>query len=135
MEYMILPKMLSLSARAWEKDPAWAQEKDAARLDMMYQEAWSSYVNVVGQRELVRLDNFHGGYQYRIPSPGAIIAENKVKANIQLPGLTIRYTANGSEPTVKSKVYTSPLDVKGTIKLKAFNSKGRSGRSITITNP
>jgi hexosaminidase len=135
MEYMILPKMLSLAARAWETDPAWAQENDTAKRDMMYQEAWSSYLNVVGQRELVRLDYYRGGYHYRIPSPGAITADGKVQANIQIPGLTIRYTTDGSEPNVKSKVYVTPLNVKGTIKLKAFNSKGGSGRSVIITNP
>ncbi|RAW01627.1 family 20 glycosylhydrolase [Pseudochryseolinea flava] len=135
MEYMILPKMLSLAARAWEKDPAWAQEKDEKKSEAMYQEAWSSYLNVVGQRELVRLDNFRGGYHYRIPSPGAIVANGKVLANIQLPGLTIRYTTDGSEPTPKSKVYTGPLAAKGNVTLKAFNTKGRSGRSSTISNP
>ena len=135
MEYMILPKMLSLAARAWEKDPAWALEKDAAKSEMMYQEAWSSFVNVVGQRELLRLDNFRGGFNYRIPSPGAIVADGKVTANIQLPGLTIRYTTDGREPTMKSKPFVAPINAKGTITLRAFNSKGRGGRSSSIVNP
>jgi hexosaminidase len=135
MEYMILPKMLSLAERAWARDPDWALEKDTKKSEQLYTASWSSFVSILGQRELPRLDYYRGGYQYRIPSPGAIIENGKIVANIQLPGLTLRYTTDGKEPTVKSKVYTSPLDVKGTVKLKAFSVKGRSGKSISITNP
>jgi hexosaminidase len=135
MEYMILPKMLSLAERAWAQDPAWAQEKDPKKSEQGYKEAWSSFVSTLGQRELTRLDYYRGGYQFRIPSPGATVVDGNIVANIQLPGLTIRYTTDGKEPTVKSKVYSAPIPVKGTIKLKAFSSKGRSGKSVSITNP
>jgi hexosaminidase len=135
MEYMILPKMLSLAERAWARDPEWATEKDEKKREQLYAIAWSSFVSTLGQRELPRLDYYGGGYRYRIPSPGASVVEGNVVANLQLPGLTIRYTTDGSEPTVKSKVYTSPLAAKGTVKLKAFSPKGRSGKSVTINNP
>lgn len=135
MEYMILPKMLSLAERAWAPDPAWAQEKDAKKSEESYKEAWSSFVSTLGQRELPRLDYYRGGYQFRIPSPGATISEGKVIANVQLPGLTIRYTTDGKEPTVKSEIYTGPISAKGTVKLKAFSAKGRSGKSVSINNP
>lgn len=134
MEYMMLPKFLGLVERAWAKDPEWANEKDSAKAESSYQQAWSKFVNVVGRRELSRLDNLSGGFNYRIPTPGLNNVNGAVNANIQLPGLQLRYTTDGSEPTIKSSLYTSPVSQKGTFKFKAFNSKGRSGKTATLEN-
>jgi hexosaminidase len=135
MEYMILPKMLGLAERAWAKDPGWALEKDEQKSQQLYAEAWSAFVSVVGQRELPRLDYYSGGYNYRIPVPGAVVENGAVRVNLQLPGFTIRYTTDGREPSVKSKIYNGPITNKGTIVLRAFNTKGRGGKSTTIMNP
>jgi hexosaminidase len=134
MEYMILPKMLGLAERAWSKDPEWATERDEVKSQQLYQQAWSQFANQLGQREMPRLDSYAGGFNYRIPTPGAIVENGKVISNIQLPGLTIRYATDGKEPTVKSPVYTGPITAKGKIKLKAFNTKGRSSRTIAVDN-
>jgi hexosaminidase len=134
MEYMILPKMLGLAERAWAQDPRWATERDEARAEQLYQEAWTQFANQLGQRELVRLDHYAGGFNYRIPAPGAFVEDGKVTANIQLPGLVIRYTTDGSEPTEKSNIYTGPISAKGKVKMKAFDTRGRSGHSIVVDN-
>jgi hexosaminidase len=134
MEYMILPKMLGLAERAWSKDPKWATERDEAKAEQLYQQDWSKFVNILGKRELQRLDNYAGGFNYRIPTPGAVVENGKVVVNMQLPGLTIRYTNDGKEPTVKSSVYNGSISAKGKIKLKAFNTKGRSSRVIEVDN-
>ncbi|MBF9253750.1 carbohydate-binding domain-containing protein [Pontibacter sp. 172403-2] len=135
MEYMLLPKLLAVAERAWAKNPAWATEADPAKSEAMYNEAWSEFANVLGKRELPRLDVYARGFLYRIPSPGAVVENGKVYANIQLPGLVIRYTTDGSEPTASSQIYKSPITAKGTIKLKAFTTTGRSGRVTTVQNP
>lgn len=134
MEYMMLPKLLGLAERAWAKDPQWAVEKDAGRSEELYLQAWNTFVNVVGKRELVRLDHYNGGYQYRIPTPGVIVENGTVSANIQLPGLVIRYTTNGKEPDSKSQAYTAPISDKGTIRFKAFDTRGRGSRVAEIVN-
>ncbi len=134
LEYMILPKMLGLAERAWASDPDWSLEQDLKKSDVLYQEAWSHFTNIIGKRELPRLDHYAGGFNYRIPAVGAFIEDGKVIANIQLPGLSIRYTTDGKEPTLKSKVYSSPVTNKGKIKFKAFNTKGRGGSTIQIEN-
>ena len=87
------------------------------------------------KKELKRLDFYKGGYGYRIPSPGAVIIDGKVVANLQLPGLVIRYTTDGSEPVASSKIYSAPIAEKGQIKLRAFDTRGRSGRVSEIRNP
>jgi hexosaminidase len=37
--------------------------------------------------------------------PGAMIENGELKANTELPGLAIRYTTDGSEPTEQSQLY------------------------------
>ncbi|PWT94935.1 MAG: beta-N-acetylhexosaminidase [Bacteroidetes bacterium] len=135
LEYLLLPKLLGMAERAWAKDPEWATTKDATKSDQLFNEAWNIFANQVGKRELKRLDYYKGGYGYRIPSPGAMIAEGKVVANLQLPGMVIRYTTDGSDPIATSKIYNGPISEKGLIKLKAFDTRGRSGRVSEIRNP
>jgi hexosaminidase len=134
MEYRLLPKILGLAERAWAKDPSWAQEKDPSRSEALYKQAWSEFANVLGKKELPRLDHYAGGFQYRIPPAGAVAENGLVTANVQLPGFVIRYTTDGSEPTVKSKIYAGPIAEKGTIKLKVFSTTGRGSKVVTIEN-
>jgi hexosaminidase len=98
----------------------------------LYKQAWAQFVNVSGKRELPRLDYYAGGFNYRIPTAGAVIEGNMVKANVQLPGMTIRYTTDGSEPNAKSKIYSQPIPYKGMIKFRVFDSKGRGGRAVSV---
>lgn len=134
MEYMIFPRLLGLAERAWAKDPDWATETDTTKSRLLFNGAWSEFVNVLGKRELPRLDHYSGGFNYRIPSPGAVIINGQVAANVQLPGLHIHYTTNGTVPTFNSPVYKAPLAAKGIIKMAVFNSAGRAGKVITIKN-
>ena len=134
LEYLAFPKMLGLAERAWSADPEWATSKDASLSASLYQQAWSSFVNVVGKRELTKLNYYQGGANFRIPTVGAKQLNGVVHANIQLPGLTIRYTSDGTEPNINSKQYMQPIADKGVIKLRAFDNKGRGGRTVEITN-
>ncbi len=89
---------------------------------------------VLAKKELPRLDYYSGGFGYRIPPVGAIIENGKVFANIQQPGFTIRYTTDGSEPTINSEIYKNPIAEKGKITLCAFSSNGRKGKLTVIEN-
>lgn len=134
-EYLLFPKLLAVAERAWAKDPDWATETNPEKAAAQYQQAWSEFVNVIGKRELPRLNQYAGGFVYRIPTAGAAIIDGKIAANVQLPGFTIRYTTDGTEPTLQSKTYTEPIPYKGTVILKVFNDEGRSGNSIKIVRP
>ncbi|TSD63515.1 family 20 glycosylhydrolase [Inquilinus sp. KBS0705] len=127
MEYMIFPKLLALAERAWSPDPAWATEKDAAKSQLLYDADWSKFLNILGKRELPRLAYYTGGFHYRIPKPGVIYQDGKYFSNIQYPGLTVRYTTDGSEPTASSPVYRAPVEATGPVKFRAFDVKGRGG--------
>ena len=132
MEYMMLPKLLGLAERAWSKDPEWAITTDPAKADDLYKQSWTEFANIVGKRELPRLSKYNGGYAYRIPEPGLKLENGRVLANVQFPGLELRYTIDGSEPVVDSKLYTGPISEKGVIKVAAFDAGGRRGRVVEV---
>ena len=132
LEYMVLPRLLALAERAWAPDPDWARESDSTQAKKGYDKAWSVFVNVLGKRELPKLDFYHGGYIYRIPTAGAKLADGKYIINCQLPGFAVHYTIDGSEPTLKSPIYQMPVSAKSGIKWKAMNQKGRGGQIIQV---
>jgi hexosaminidase len=133
MEYLLLPKLFAVAERAWAKDPNWAIETDEAKAQQEYAHAWSVFVNEVGKRELPKMDYYGGGFNYRIPTVGVSEKEGNLYANIQLPGMTIRYTTDGSEPTATSPVYESPVPASGKVAFRAFNTEGRGGRTVNFT--
>ena len=100
-----------------------------------YTDEYHNFVNTIGQRELLRLDRYiDGGIQYRIPPPGISIAGETIEMNTLYPGLEIRYTTDGSEPTEKSSLYTDPINFTPgkEIKARAFNSVSRGSRISTF---
>ncbi|HEY8783521.1 MAG TPA: family 20 glycosylhydrolase [Mucilaginibacter sp.] len=136
LEYMLLPRLLGFAERAWSKDPDWATEPNAAKSDSLYQVAWVNFLNVLGKRELPRLSYYNGGYKYRVPKPGLVLQDGKYAANIQFPGLTIRYTTDGKDPDAKSKIYNDAVTNDGPgIKFRAFDTKGRGGNVSEPVTP
>jgi hexosaminidase len=134
LDYLMMPRLLAVAERAWAADPAWAQEPDAARAVVLHRAAWSGFVNVLGQRVLPRLDLERGDVRYRIAPPGMVLEGGKVLVNHVLPGLTLRYTTDGSLPTVRSKAVTGPIAAKGVIQAAAFDRTGRSGLVARIVS-
>jgi hexosaminidase len=135
LEYMIVPKLFGLAERAWAPDPAWATEKDSVKADSLYRDDRSRLVNVVGKRELPRLDREMPGLNYRIPTPGLLIRGGAVYTSVELPGFTLRYTTDGSEPTASSPVVRGPIPLRGTIRVAAFNASGRKGYTASVRAP
>jgi len=133
LEYMMLPKLFALAERAWAPDPDWARERDPAKSESQYREAWSRFVNVLGQRELPRLDREVPGVNYRIPTPGLKAEGGVVYCSLELPGFTLRYTTDGSEPTVRSAVVRGPIPFRGPVRVAAFSATGRKGHTAHLT--
>jgi hexosaminidase len=72
------------------------------------------------------------GYNYRVPTPGAIIEDGKLKVNVEYPGLIVRYTTDGMEPTINSPKYENPVTVTDTVLLKSFDSSGKFSRTVKL---
>jgi hexosaminidase len=135
LDYMMVPKLFGLAERAWAPDPDWAREPDPAKSDSLYREAWSRFVNVVGKRELPRLDREMPGIQYRIPTPGLASGGGMVRCSTELPGFTLRYTTDGSEPSARSPLVRGPIPLQGTIRVAAFTTTGRKGHTARVAAP
>ncbi len=132
VEYKTFPKVFGLAERAWSPQPEWARIEDKEARIAARESDWNIFVNRIGQFEFPRLDRL--GVKYRIPLPGAVIEDGMLKANIRFPGLTLRYTTDGSEPLANSKEYTKPVPVRSgeTIRIAAFTGTGRSSRVVDL---
>ncbi len=135
LDYMFVPKLFGLAERAWAADPDWARETDTAKAGALYRDAWARLVNVVGKRELPRLDREVPALSYRIPTPGLLIRSGAVYTSSEIPGFTLRYTTDGSDPTASSPVVRGPIPLRGTIRVAAFSSTGRKGHTASVKAP
>jgi len=135
LEYMLMPKLLGYAERAWAPDPDWAREADAGKAAALHQEAWSRFANMLGKRELPRLDWEGWNLDYRIPTPGLKIVDGAVHCNLQLPGFTLRYTTDGTEPGAMSPAVQGPIPASGVVRVAAFDGRGRKGATSTLRLP
>ncbi|TWI67757.1 hexosaminidase [Pseudoduganella lurida] len=127
VEYLVMPRLLAVAERAWAADPAWATEADKTKAAALHRTAWSGFVNALGGRVLPRLDLDGVDVAYRIAPPGLLVEGGRVLVNHVLPGFTLRYTTDGSDPTSASRPVTGPIAERGVIKVAAFDRKGRAG--------
>ena len=133
LDYMLVPKILGLAERAWAPEPEWAREKDAASSDKLFAEAYSAFVNVLGKRELPRLDGETPAWRYRIPKPGLRDEGGQVRASLEIPGFVLRYTTDGTDPTAKSPEVRGPLPASPQVRVAAFDTNGRKGHTAKLT--
>jgi hexosaminidase len=127
-----MPRLLAVAERAWAPDPAWALETDPGKAAALHRRAWSGFVNALGQRVLPRLDLEQPGLAYRIAPPGLLLDGEQVLVNHVLPGIELRYTVDGSEPTLESRLVTGPIMERGMIRVAAFGRNGRRGLVAAI---
>ena len=118
VQYMLLPKMMGVSERAWTAVPEWSKDlNDAAA----YNEARHQYNLKIGTRELPLLRGM--GYNFRVGPPGIKMVNGMLHINTQYPDELVTYTLDGSEPTIESPRWTKPVKVASqpqVIKAKAF---------------
>ncbi len=130
LEYMAFPRAIALAERAWAKQPDWATTKDLQQRAEQLNAAWNRFANTLGQHTLPRIDFLGDGTNYWLPLPGAKMKNGQLHANVALPGLEIRYTTDGSEPTANSTRYERPVSVDRPVKLRTFDQRGRGSRTV-----
>jgi hexosaminidase len=127
LEYQLFPRLCALAERGWSK---------TSELDSVIDKGWNEFSNRLGQIDLPRLDRLFSNINYRIPMPGVRIENDILKANVTLPGLTIRYTTDGSEPNENSEIYLAPIIINNpVIKLKTFATNNNYSRTTIIKTP
>jgi hexosaminidase len=127
LEYMAFPKVLGVAERAWNPEPAEAQDTPAA---------WAHFANRLGQEVLPRLGTFRAvdlhrdlpndvGVNYRIPMPGATITAGTLDANVRYPGLAIEFSTNQGRTWT---TFVRPVAVHGPVALRTRAPDGRTSR-------
>jgi hexosaminidase len=132
LEYYMLPKLIGFSESAWASEREWETIENRTEREKSIQEEWNVYANTLARKELPRLSYLNRGYNYRVPTPGAIIEDGKLKVNVEYPGLIVRYTTDGMEPTINSPKYETPMTVADTVLLKSFDSSGKFSRTVKL---
>ena len=132
LDYMLMPRMLGLAERAWAADPAWARERDPLKAQALHTQAWSLFAHQLGSQVLPRLTREMPSLHWRIPSPGLQREGDAVRVNLQLPGLEVRYTTDGSEPTLASELVHGPIRTPLTVRAAAFAPDGRRSAVATL---
>lgn len=104
MEYMIYPRLIAVAERAWHR-AGWEQDYQAGReyaggktqhVDVKTLEKdWLRFANLVGQRELAKLDK--AKVHYRLPLPGARVVNGVLEVNTSFPGLVVQYSTDGGK--------------------------------------
>lgn len=132
VEYYTFPKIIGYAESAWAKERGWETQENVTSRNSQIDEGWNVFANTIARREYPKLAHWNGGYNYRIAPPGAKIEEGKLLANVDFPGLDIRYTLDGSEPDLNSPIYNGAVEVNSTVTLRAFDKTGRGSQSATV---
>ncbi len=132
LEYYLFPKMLGYIERAWGGDPEWSQADSEEEIKSKRKEEWNVFANLIGQKEISRLEKMGEGFNHRLPKPGVRIKDGMIYANVQTPGLIIRYTRDGSEPTINSAIYSGPISYSGGEKFRVFSPSGNAGQIAVL---
>jgi len=61
-----------------------------------------------------------------------VVRDGRVLVNVAFPGLSIRYTTDGSEPGLAAALFQEPIPLSPIIKLRSFDTRGRGSRTVTV---
>jgi hexosaminidase len=122
-EYMTMPRLAALAEAVWSPKPRRNWEDFAARVGGLLSRYGSAGLDYARSAYLVaiRAEAAPGGR-----SAAAVL-------ETELPGLEIRYTTNGAEPTSSSKRYRSAIDLKKTTEVRAAAFEGRERLSPAVS--
>ncbi|ABZ75717.1 Beta-N-acetylhexosaminidase [Shewanella halifaxensis HAW-EB4] len=139
-EYMMFPRLMMLAERAWHK-PEWEvpyqyqgavynQQSGYFTKEMRQAQAkdWHRVANTLGAKELLKLDK--AGIAYRVPTPGAVINDGKLFANVIFPGLSIEYRdAKG-----QWQAYSDGVTVTAPVEVRVIAADGKRKGRILVVN-
>ncbi|KLV09190.1 beta-N-acetylhexosaminidase [Photobacterium aquae] len=129
-EYMVFPRVLAAAERAWHKadwerdyQPGVEYSQSTQMVDKTaLQQEWARFANILGQRELAKLDA--AGIQYRVPVPGATVKNGVLAMNISMPGLALEYSTDSGETWKRYQAENQPK-VKGKVQVRAVSADGK----------
>ena len=131
VQAFVFPKLFGLAERGWNARPEWGGQYK--NLSPFYA-ARSQYNLKVGLREMPRI--FNKGVNFRIGQPGLKVENGMLTANTRYPGMTVRYTLDGSTPTRHSPQWTAPVPVgnASVVKARAYYLGKESSATFLFLN-
>lgn len=138
VDYMLYPRLLALAERAWRAadweepyTPGAGYSRATGAFDAAQRARrdadWNAFANLLGGRELARLDAV--GVAYRVPTVGAVVEGGRLRANVEFPGLPIEYRVEGGA----WRPYGADTPVSGRVEVRARSADGqRAGRSLVV---
>ena len=116
VDYMVFPRLLSVAERGWHR-AEWELDYQQGRdfkggqthfVDQQQRtQDWQRFANLLGQRELGKLDK--AGVHYRLPVPGARVEHGKLLMNIALPGLPLEYSLDNGNSWQRYDAQAQPV--------------------------
>jgi len=106
VEYYTFPKILGLVERGWNAFPAWstlAGEKER----QAFNKELGLFYSKVSEKEMPHWAS--RSINFRLPHPGLCIKEGQLHASTPIRGGEIRYTTDGTEPTLHSELWKAPV--------------------------
>lgn len=135
-EYMVFPRVIAAAERAWH-EASWENEykagvKYSLDTNLVNKKAqladWTNFANTMGQRELAKLER--AGIDYRLPIPGAEIANGELSMNISFPGVTLQYSVNGGKTWAAYDNANKPK-VTGEVQIRSASFTGERVSRVT----
>lgn len=137
-EYMVFPRVLAAAERAWHK-ASWENDykvgvkysQDSNLVDKTQRTSdWAAFANVMGQRELAKLEK--AGIDYRLPVPGAKISNGVLSMNASFPGVALQYSTNNGKTWNEYRDGNQP-QVTGSVSVRSVSHSGeRASRVIQV---
>ena len=126
VEYYTFPKVMGLVERGWNAHPDWETLSGAAE-QQTFDRDLALFYEKISVKEMPCWSRM--GVNFRLPHPGLTIRDGLLYANTSIEGAQIRYTTDGTEPTVESELWETPVACQAAVvKAKLFY---RDKQSVT----
>ena len=129
VEYLLFPKIMGLAERGWNAYPAWEKLRGAQE-QQAFDKALALYYEKISDMEMPYWAK--NGINFRLPHPGLLVKDGTLYANTAIRGAEIRYTMDGSEPTVNSALWEMPMKCDASVVKAGTFYQGKASLPITL---
>lgn len=128
VEYYMFPKVMGLVERGWNAHPDWETLSGVAE-QQAFDRDLSLFYEKISVKEMPCWSRT--GVNFRLPHPGLSVKDGLLYANTPIAGGQIRYTTDGTEPTVESALWEAPVTCRSAVvKAKLFFKDKQSVTSL-----
>lgn len=128
VEYYMFPKVMGLVERGWNAHPDWETLSGVAE-QQTFDRDLSLFYEKISVKEMPCWSRT--GVNFRLPHPGLSVKDGLLYANTPIAGGQIRYTTDGTEPTVESALWETPVTCRSAVvKAKLFFKDKQSVTSL-----